>query len=316
MEHFLSLASGGPPGMLEVMKHVSAMASGALVGFLLGLTGGGGSILAVPLMLYVSGLTDAHIAVGTGALVVSVSAFFNLLSHARSGHVSWPAAALFAVTGVAGAAVGSTIGKHVNGQELIAFFALAMIVIAVMMQRPRRVLEGGMPRLSRTVVRRLGGTGFGVGALAGFFGIGGGFLVVPGLVFASRMATIDAIGSSLLSVGSFSLMTSLNYAISGFVIWKIAAEYILGGFIGGHLGGTLAKRLASNRMLLNRLFGGVLVVVASYMLIRTALPLAATSPTPFDPTPALRARQEATKIIANGRPVCADSRPGTAECRD
>jgi uncharacterized membrane protein YfcA len=268
------------------MQDILAVVSGAFVGFFLGLTGGGGSILAVPLMLYVTGLADAHLAIGTGALAVSASAFANLFSHARIGNVRWPIAAVFAATGVMGAALGSSLGKRLDGHELLAFFAVAMIVVAFMMQRRRQVADGTTPRLSGAVAGRLGGTGFGVGALAGFFGIGGGFLIVPGLIFASGIATIDAIGSSLLSVGAFSLMTSANYAISGFVAWPVAAEYIVGGFIGGRLGALLASRLSRRRMLLNRLFGGVLVVVALYMLARSVYPVG--SPVPFDPVPPLR----------------------------
>jgi uncharacterized protein len=274
------------------MQDILAIASGGIVGFSLGLIGGGGSILAVPLLFYVAGVGDAHVAIGTSALAVAANAFANLLSHARGGHVRWPSAILFACVGVVGAVTGSTIGKGVDGRQLLALFAVLMIVIAVLMQRRRQILEGAAPVLSAPVVGKLGVTGFGVGALAGFFGIGGGFLIVPGLIFASGMATIDAIGSSLLAVSAFSLVTAGNYAASGLLVWHVAAECILGGIGGGLIGARLAMRLSRNRMLLNRMFGGVLAVVAVYILIRSIYMPETSGTLPCDP-PAPDARPTA-----------------------
>ena len=113
------------------------MLSGGAVGFSLGLIGGGGSILAVPLLLYVVGIGDPHVAIGTSALSVAANAFANLLGHWRAGNVKWPCAATFALAGILGAAIGSTIGKLVDGQQLLFLFALAMIVVGVAMLRPR-----------------------------------------------------------------------------------------------------------------------------------------------------------------------------------
>jgi uncharacterized membrane protein YfcA len=249
------------------MQGAFAVLSGSLVGFSLGLIGGGGSILAVPLLLYLVGVADPHVAIGTSALAVSANAFVNLWPHARAGHVRWAGAGLFALIGVAGATLGSSLGKSLDGHKLLALFALLMLVIAVLMQRPhdtRRKLPEG-----NGTAARISGAGFAVGAVSGFFGIGGGFLIVPGLVFAAGMPIIDAIGSSLVAVGAFGLTTALNYALSGFVAWLIAAEYIAGGIAGGFAGARLAALLSRRRMLLNRVFGGVLVAVALYMLMRS-----------------------------------------------
>ena len=98
-------------------QDVLAVLSGGAVGFSLGLIGGGGSILAVPLLLYVVGIGDAHVAIGTSALAVSANAFGNLIGHWRAGNVKWPCAATFAVAGIAGAAIGSSLGKLVDGQQ-------------------------------------------------------------------------------------------------------------------------------------------------------------------------------------------------------
>lgn len=246
-----------------------AVASGALVGFSLGLIGGGGSILATPLLIYAVGLPDPHLAIGTSALVVSVSAFGNLVSHARSGNVSWRSAAVFTGVGLLGALMGSTIGKHFDGDRLLFLFALLMIVVGFLMLRPRKVVEEAQAAANGRSNAKIAAVGGGVGILSGFFGIGGGFLIVPGLVFSARLPMIKAIGSSLLAVGSFGLATALNYALSGLIVWTVAGEYILGALIGGWIGTRLATRLAGYRNVLTRLFSAVIFIVAAYMLYRS-----------------------------------------------
>ena len=119
------------------------MLSGGAVGFSLGLIGGGGSILAVPLLLYVVDIGDPHVAIGTSALSVAANAFANLFGHWRAGNVKWSCAVTFALAGVVGAAIGSTLGKLVDGQQLLLLFlfALAMIAVGVAMLRPRAARE-------------------------------------------------------------------------------------------------------------------------------------------------------------------------------
>lgn len=115
-----------------------AVLSGGIVGLTLGMVGGGGSILAVPLLLYVVGVSDPHVAIGTSALAVSVNAFANLIAHSRAGNVKWPCAVVFGLSGVAGAFAGSTLGKQVDGQQLLFVFGLVMVAVAVAMLRPRQ----------------------------------------------------------------------------------------------------------------------------------------------------------------------------------
>ena len=244
-----------------------AVLCGSLVGFSLALIGGGGSILATPLLLYVVGVHDPHLAIGTSALAVAMNAFANLIPHARAGHVRWKAAFMFAATGVIGAYVGSTIGKLVDGQRLLVLFALLMLLVAALMLRGRRggaVDRYPLPRM----FPRLGAVGFAAGSLSGFFGIGGGFLIVPGLMLASGMEIIAAIGTSLFSVGAFATTTALNYAASGLIDWRVAVEFIAGGIIGGWLGAKGAHRLAQTRGTLNVVFACAIVAVAVFMLIK------------------------------------------------
>jgi uncharacterized membrane protein YfcA len=249
---------------------VLAALSGGAVGFTLGLVGGGGSILAVPLLLYVVGIKNPHIAIGTSALAVSVNAFANLIAHSRAGNVKWPCAVVFGLSGVAGAFAGSTLGKLVDGEKLVFFFGLVMVAVALAMLRPRQAEGDPGVRISPAIAARLVGIGLLTGLLAGFFGIGGGFLIVPGIILGSGMAMLNAVGSSLFSVGAFGLTTAATYAYDGLVDWTVAAEFIAGGIVGGLAGITAAKRLSARKGMLNRVFASLVLAVAAYVLWRSS----------------------------------------------
>ena len=248
---------------------VLAIIGGGLVGLTLGVVGGGGSILAVPLLIYVVGVSNPHVAIGTAALAVSVNAFANLIAHSRAGNVKWPCAIVFGVSGIAGAFVGSTLGKLVDGEKLLFLFALVMVAVAIAMLRPRQAEGDPAVRITPAIAVRLVAIGLLTGLLAGFFGIGGGFLIVPGIMLGSGMAMLNAVGSSLFSVGVFGLTTATNYAMGGFIDWRIAGEFIGGGILGGFAGLALAQRLAAQKGVLNRVFAGVVLAVAAYMLWRS-----------------------------------------------
>jgi uncharacterized membrane protein YfcA len=244
-------------------------AAGSTVGFSLGLVGGGGSILAVPLLIYVVGVGDTHLAIGTSAVAVAANAAVNLANHARSGRVKWPCALVFAAAGVAGAALGSIAGKATDGQHLLALFAVLMLAIAVLMLRRVGAVGDPAVTLGRGNAAKIAGIGGASGALAGFFGIGGGFLIVPGLMFATGMPMINAIASSLVAVTAFGVTTAASYAASGLVDWPLAALFIAGGVAGGLAGAAMAGRLAQRRGALNATFSAIIVAVAGYMLIRS-----------------------------------------------
>ncbi len=244
--------------------------SGSIVGFALGLLGGGGSILAVPLLIYVVGIGSTHLAIGTSALAVAANAFANLISHSRAGNVKWPCAVVFALSGMVGAAAGAALGRAVDGQRLLFFFGLVMIAVALAMLRTRAAVGDASVHINPTIAWRLVATGVMVGSVSGFFGIGGGFLIVPAIMLGSGMAAINAVGSSLLSVGAFGLTTAVSYAFAGMVDWRVAAFFVLGGIAGGIGGVTLAGRLAARRAALTRVFAIAVLVVASFILWRAA----------------------------------------------
>jgi uncharacterized membrane protein YfcA len=232
------------------------------------LIGGGGSILAVPLILYVVGLNNPHVAIGTAALPVAANAFINIIPHARAGRVRWGPAVAFAASGVLGAALGSSVGKLVDGQRLITYFACLMGVVACLMLWARPASKVAQTK-DRAVYRRLCGTGLGAGGISGFFGIGGGFLVVPGLMFAGRMPIVEAVGTSLFAVGSFGMTTAINYSLAGQVDWLVATEFVAGGMIGGLVGARASGRVAKRKGMLNIIFSIMILLVAAYMLYRS-----------------------------------------------
>lgn len=254
------------------VQDVLATGSGVLVGFVLGLIGGGGSILAVPLLVYVVGVSSPHIAIGTSAVAVAVSALVNLAGHARAGHVKWRCALVFAATGIIGAALGSTFGKQFDGQKLLTLFGGLMIVISALMFWRGNETGNVEVRLTRASAPQLMPLlltyGAAVGALSGFFGIGGGFLVVPGIIAATNMPLIFAIGSSLVSVAAFGLTTAGNYAMSSLVDWELVAFFIAGGVVGGFAGRLLAERLSSSKKTLSRIFSATIALVGAYVVWR------------------------------------------------
>ena len=251
---------------LDLVQYVLGALSGALVGFSLGMFGGGGSILAVPLMVYVVGVPSAHMAIGTSAFAVAANALANVVSHARLGNVKWRCAGIYSVAGIVGAFFGSSLGKIVDGHALLLLFALLMLVVGALMFKSRG--SGGDPlaQCNRENAPRVVTFGALTGAFSGFFGIGGGFLIVPGLIASTGMPIIFAIGSSLVAVTAFGLTTALNYAASGLVDWPLAIIFIAGGAVGGVAGSLIAKRLSGSKGALNVLFAGLIVVVAIYMI--------------------------------------------------
>lgn len=247
---------------------VAALASGALVGLLLAVFGGGGSVLAAPLLLYAVGVRDPHVAIGTSAAAVAVNAAINLIGHWRGGRVKWPCAIAFGVAGLVGSFLGSTLAKAISGAHLLLAFAFAMAAIALSMFRKPKTEGDPDVHINARLVARLAPLGLLTGAAAGFFGIGGGFLIVPGLMLATDMTIANATASSLVSVTIFGAATSLNYAVSRLVDWRLAGLVVAGGALGGAVGLVMAKSLTSRALLARRAFAVLVLLVAGYVAWR------------------------------------------------
>ncbi|MCI4446698.1 MAG: sulfite exporter TauE/SafE family protein [Pyrobaculum sp.] len=263
---------------LAPLHYVLSAVSGFVVGFTLGLIGGGGSILAIPLLLYFVGLANLggyspdyidHLVVGTTALAVGLNAFINAYMHWRRGNVALREGAVFAGVGAVGSFVGANVGLGVRGELLLFLFGIFMIAVAVYVwksdgDRGRRASRRG------SSWARLVPTAFAVGFASGFFGIGGGFLVVPALLFSTGVDILKAVGTSLISVGTFGMVTATTYLLKGLVEPLISLLYLAGGVAGGYAGARTAS--AVPRRTLRRIFAGVLIAVAVYIMARN-LPL-------------------------------------------
>ena len=262
-----------------VMTDVLAALSGSLVGFVLGMVGGGGSIIAVPLLMYVVGVATPHVAIGTSAIAVSLSAAANLVNHARKGTVKWPCAASYSAAGMAGAWAGSSLALMVPGAKLLALFGLVMVAVGTVMLLRKDAEGNPKVRLSMATARQLLplllGIGFAVGALSGFFGIGGGFLIVPGLMLATGMPIANAIGTSLVAITLFGATTASNYALAGLVDWRVAGLFIGGGLLGGVIGTYAGGKLATSKGTLAMVFALFVILIGLYVSWKGLAPLLA-----------------------------------------
>lgn len=255
---------------MDIATILAALASGGVIGLILGLVGGGGSILAVPLLIYVVGVGSPHAAIGTAAVAVTVNALGSLIGHARAGRVKWRCAGVFAISGMVGAALGAELGKAFDGKRLLVLFGLLMIGVGLSMLRKRQTAEAPDVRLTQdsaaVLLPRLIPIGLVVGLAAGFFGIGGGFLIVPGLILATAMPLPYAIGTSLVVVSALGLTTATSYAASGLVDWNVTGLLVAGGVAGTIAGITLGKVLSARKGLLERGFAALVIAVGGYVI--------------------------------------------------
>lgn len=254
---------------------------GSLVGFSLGLTGGGGAIVAVPLLVYGVGLSPRD-AVGVSLMTVGATALAGFLQRARRGQVEFPTGLLFAAAGMVGAPPGAALADRLPEALLLTLFAGLMLLIALRMWTAPPALDStdeadgpscqrdsqGRLRLTSRCARTLTLTGLAVGLLSGLFGVGGGFLIVPALATLTGMKMHRAIGTSLLVIALISAAGTASHLLAGndlsmSVAWLFAA----GGLAGLMAGSGLAKRLAGPA--LRRAFAAAIVAVAVFMLART-----------------------------------------------
>ena len=244
-----------------------AALGGVLIGLLLTVFGGGGSVLATPWLIYVVGLADTHIAIGTSAAAVAVNAATGLTVQARAGTVKWPCASVFGLAGLAGALAGAQLAKNVDGAALIHWFALAMIAIAVSMMIPRKNEGDPAVHLTPGMVLKLAPVGLIAGFAAGFFGIGGGFLIAPGLMASTGMTLANAAASSLVSVTLFGGATSASYAATGQIAWPLFGALVVGGVAGAALGLPVSRWMVARVKVARIGFALLVVTVAVYILL-------------------------------------------------
>jgi uncharacterized protein len=243
-----------------------AALGGALIGLLLTLFGGGGSVLATPWLIYVVGIADTHAAIGTSAAAVAANAAIGLVAQARAGRVKWPCAITFGVSGLVGSLLGAYFAKQVDGDALLKWFAFAMIAIAISMLVPRKSDGNPDVHLTPPLVLKLAPVGLIAGLAAGFFGIGGGFLIAPGLMASTGMTLANASASSLVSVSLFGSATSLSYAVSGQLLWPFFGALVSGGVAGTFAAIPLVRLMETRVKLARFIFALMVIAVALFIL--------------------------------------------------
>jgi uncharacterized membrane protein YfcA len=230
------------------LSTLTIVIGGMVIGLLLGLTGGGGSIMTVPLLVYIVGL-EAKIAIATSLLVVGLASLAALLPHSRAGNVYWRTGLIFGVAGMAGAYSGGRIAEYIADALLLLLFAGVMIGSGIAMLRKRGAPPGaaavaGSPRSWWKIV----GDGFVVGIVTGLVGAGGGFLVVPALALLGGLPMHAAVGTSLLVIAMKSFAGLAGY-ISHVPIDSESAAIVGGLAILGTLLGTRIARFVSGPLL-------------------------------------------------------------------
>lgn len=242
-----------------------------VVGFVLGLLGGGGSVLTVPILIYALHV-PVKPAIATSLVVVGLVAFIGFVGHARQRTVSKRVALIFAPPAVAAAYVGARIARHVPAHVQLVLFALFGLTGSVMMFRGAMKMSG-KPDLtpyefkgdSRTIAL-LALEGIAVGLVTGLIGVGGGFLIVPALVFVAKIPIRLAIGTSLLVITMNALSGFAGYAGTVPIDWHLVAWFTGVAAIGSIIGTMISKRVPQKR--LKEVFGVLLIGVSLYVLYR------------------------------------------------
>ncbi|MDH4077529.1 MAG: sulfite exporter TauE/SafE family protein [Acidimicrobiia bacterium] len=289
------------------MRSLFASPLGFLIGLSLGALGGGGSILAVPALVYAAGQTPKH-ATTTSLVLVSVTSVFGILPHWKAGRVRFASGTIFGLAGVGGSLLGSHWNKAVNPDALLLAFSGVMLVAAAAMWRRTRATVGptaagagtgvalnslgaaasavdpldvlpddgpaaGAPRrFDAITVAKVLVAGTIVGLLTGFFGVGGGFVIVPALVLALRFDMAEAVGTSLLVITINSAVALATRLQSGSIEWGTVVPFTIASLIGVVVGTRLAA--TRNPRSLQQWFVGLLVLVAIYTAVRSGLALA------------------------------------------
>ncbi len=242
-----------------------ALALAVLIGVSLGLLGSGGSIVTLPVLVYVAGV-PAHQAVGMSLVIVGGTSALGGLLNLQRGTFDPRAATFFSLSGIAGALVGARFTHLMSAGALLMLFGGLMLVVGV-----RMVMGNGEARSGRKCrPLRCLSTGLGVGVLTGFLGVGGGFVILPALVLFAGLEMKAAIGTSLavIAVNSFAgLVGQLHYVEFD---WPITLGF-LGAALAGMVGGSaVASQIASQS--LRRAFAGSIIVLGGFLLIRNLWP--------------------------------------------
>ena len=244
------------------------VALAVFVGVALGLLGGGGSILTVPLLAYVAGIQPKH-AIATSLLVVGVTSAIAAVSHARAGRVHWHIAVVFGPAAMAGAYAGGRIARFIPGAVLLVAFAVIMLAAGVAMLRGRKDTDSTDNDRPLPVVR-LVLLGTAVGVISGLVGAGGGFLLVPALALLAGLPMPIAVGTSLVVISVQSFAGLAGHLANEHIDWQLAVVVTAAAVAGALLGGRLITFV--DPATLRKTFGWFVLLMASLILAREVDP--------------------------------------------
>ncbi|MET9817320.1 MULTISPECIES: sulfite exporter TauE/SafE family protein [unclassified Streptomyces] len=243
---------------------VLALLAGVLVGLALGSLGAGGSILAVPAMIYLLGFSPAE-ATTASLIIVIVTSLAALVVHARTGAVRWRAGMLFAAAGVLPAAAAGLLSVQIPDTVLTLAFAVFAVLAGLRMLRRRTPPGNGTVSAPRAAA-----AGAGLGAITGFLGVGGGFLAVPALVAVLAVPISAAVGTSLLVIITNTMVALAARASTEVSLdWALIMPFIATAVLGAWDGKRLSAKIRPAT--LQRVFGGLLLVTAAAMTAGTLL---------------------------------------------
>ncbi|MCQ1952031.1 MULTISPECIES: sulfite exporter TauE/SafE family protein [Arthrobacter] len=239
-----------------------------LIGLSLGLLGGGGSILTVPILTYVAGMSPRE-AIASSLFVVGVTSAFSAVRHARRGRVKWRTGLLFGAAGMAGAFGGGLLGGRIPGAVLMVAFALMMIATSVAMIRGRR--GGAVESHSKELpVGKVIVEGLAVGLVTGLVGAGGGFLVVPALALLGGLSMPVAVGTSLVVISLKSFAGLSGYLTTVSLDWALVGSVTAAAIVGSLIGARLVGRIPEAA--LRRGFGFFVLGMGIFVLAMELLP--------------------------------------------
>jgi uncharacterized membrane protein YfcA len=245
------------------------LALSVVIGLSLGVLGGGGSILTVPILVYVAGF-EAKEAIAASLFVVGVTSAVSVLSHAREGRVMWRTGLIFGAAGMAGAFVGGLLGGHIPGQILLIAFAIMMVATSVAMLRGRKKKndDGAAPAKHELPLGRVLLDGAVVGLITGLVGAGGGFLVVPALALLGGLPMSVAVGTSLVVIAMKSFAGLAGYLTTVQLDWGITLGVTAAAIVGSLIGSKLAGRIPEAA--LRKAFGWFVLAMGTFVLIQQA----------------------------------------------
>lgn len=246
------------------------LALSVVIGLSLGVLGGGGSILTVPILVYVAGF-EAKEAIAASLFVVGVTSAVSVLSHAREGRVMWRTGLIFGAAGMAGAFVGGLLGGHIPGQVLLIAFAVMMVATSVAMLHGRKKKKddgGAAPVKHELPLGRVLLDGAVVGFITGLVGAGGGFLVVPALALLGGLPMSVAVGTSLVVIAMKSFAGLAGYLTTVQLDWGITLGVTVAAIVGSLIGSKLAGRIPE--AVLRKAFGWFVLAMGTFVLIQQA----------------------------------------------